>query len=185
MDSQDSHPILQQTALAVNPFIDLPKPPTLPPNYTSLPPTLPPSILSTPPAGANSEHPAYVTTTSGGFAAHPSTIIAQNRSLLEQIKREGESGKKQVDEWEAGIRERELQERRRKAPGWLDREEKILEPTRKVEGVEADTKENLMDDDALQLADESRSQSIAHHQRELDDLGAAMDRAFGRSEMGG
>ena len=33
-----------------------------------------------------------------------------------------------MQKWEDAIRERELKEKRRRAPGWLDREEKILEP---------------------------------------------------------
>ncbi len=32
--------------------------------------------------------------------------------------------------WNEGIKERELAEKRRVAPGWLDRDEKILEPQR-------------------------------------------------------
>ena len=38
---------------------------------------------------------------------------------------------KTLSDWEKDIKERELAEKRRVAPGWLDRDEKILEPERK------------------------------------------------------
>ena len=39
-----------------------------------------------------------------------------------------------VREWDHAVRERELAEKRSVAPGWLDREEKLLEPERKEVG---------------------------------------------------
>lgn len=51
-----------------------------------------------------------------------------------------------LSEWEKDIKERELAEKRRVAPGWLDREEKILEPERKdntnVAGTSDDSNNN-------------------------------------------
>jgi hypothetical protein len=174
-----SHPLLQQTPLSVNPFIDLPKPPTLPHNYTSLPSTLPPSSINAAPAPSNPDLPSYVTASSG-FAAHPSSIIAQNKALLEQLDSRAQEAKKKVDAWEQSIKDRELAEKRRKAPGWLDSEQHLLQPEKaggqekKVETV------NLMDD----AAEVSGAGMDRPKDREVDDLGAAMDRAFGRSEMG-
>lgn len=170
-----SHPLLQQTPLSVNPFIDLPKPPTLPHNYASLPSTLPPSSISAPPAASNPDLPAYVTSTSG-FAAHPSTIIAQNRALLEQVEKQKTNAEAKVAGWEQTIRDRELAEKRRKAPGWLDSESRILEPEKTREKME---ERNLMDEPAP-----VQEQSRLAPRNEVDDLGNAMDRAFGRSEMG-
>ncbi|KAJ9629473.1 hypothetical protein H2203_001847 [Taxawa tesnikishii (nom. ined.)] len=115
------------------PFVTLPKAPTLPHNYTSLPSTLPPSSISAS-AADDGQPPAYVTSSSG-FAAHPSAIIAQNRALLEQLAKSARDAEHAVTRWEAGIRERELAEKRRKAPGWLDREEKILEPERAAQAT--------------------------------------------------
>lgn len=171
---QGAHPLLQQTPLSVNPFIDLPKAPTLPHNYASLPSTLPPSTLSAQPSASAPDFPAYVTSSSG-FAAHPSTIVAQNKALLEQLDKQKAEARTKVEEWENSIRERELQEKRRKAPGWLDSEARILEPERKKEEV------NLMDD-GVDKGDEGLSQG--RKDKEVDDLGNQMDRAFGRSEMG-
>ncbi|SMR59596.1 unnamed protein product [Zymoseptoria tritici ST99CH_3D1] len=177
-----SHPLLQQTPLSVNPFIDLPKAPTLPHNYATIPSTIPPSILNAAPAPSNPELPAYVTSASGSFAAHPQTIIAQNNALLEQLEKQKVDGQREVEEWERRIKERELAEKRRKAPGYLDSDVRVLEPQPAKPSHVAEMgdtanqvsqPQNLMDDP------EPTKQG-----RSVDDLGDAMDRAFGRSEMG-
>lgn len=93
------------------------------------------------------------------------------------MQREKDEGKRKVKEWEESIQERELQERRRKAPGWLDREERILEPEKAGGDMKEKGNLNLMDEP--EVKDDSESKN-----KEVDDLGAAMDRAFGRSEMG-
>ncbi|KAK5164529.1 uncharacterized protein LTR77_009735 [Saxophila tyrrhenica] len=178
--NEGSHALLQQTYLSVSPFIDLPKPPTLPPNYASLPSTLPPSTLHANSAPSAPDLPAYVVSATGNFAAHPSTIAAQNRALLEQIDKDKRDGSKAVEAWEGEIKERELQERRRRAPGWLDREERILEPERK--GTPGKEK-NLMDDDG-DVGRAAPSTDGLGNEKEVEDLGNALDRAFGRSEMG-
>lgn len=163
----------------MNPFIDLPKAPTLPHNYASLPSTLPQSILNSTPAPSNPDLPGYVTSSSG-FAAHPRTIITQNKSLLEQIEKQRRDSEQQVKEWEQSIRDRELAEKRRKAPGWLDTEDRILQPNKpKAEMGEASS-QSLMDAPAPR----AEADSIPRQSKDVDDLGAAMDRAFGRSEMG-
>ena len=167
------HPLLQQTPLSVNPFIDLPKAPTLPHNYASLPSTLPPSMLNSPPALSNPELPAYVTSSSG-FAAHPRTIIAQDETLLDQIEKQQKDARKKVQRWEQSIKDRELAEKRRKAPGWLDSDNRILQPERpKAEMSETN---NLMDEGIPTRLTEVKREP------DVDDLGAAMDRAFGRSD---
>ena len=69
-----------------------------------------------------------------------------------------------------------MQEKRRKAPGWLDSEVRVLEPERKVEREEVG---NLMDEGT-----EGEKAEEVKRVREMDELGDQMDRAFGRSEMG-
>lgn len=140
-----------------------------------MPSTLPPSTLSAQPSASAPDLAAYVTSSSG-FAAHPSTIEAQNKALLEQLDKQKADAKKRVEEWETNIKERELQEKRRKAPGWLDSEARILEPARKKEEV------NLMDESVEKDGEEGNGQ--VRRDKEADDLGNQMDRAFGRSEMG-
>jgi hypothetical protein len=173
------HPLLQQTPLSVNPFIDLPKPPTLPHNYASIPSTLPPSSTNAAPAPSNPELPAYVTS-STGFAAHPSSIINQNRALLDQISSQQRDAHEKVKKWEQDIKDRELQEKRRRAPGWLDSEAKLLQPAKKTEGRQEGDKIDLMDQPpaAVDL------QTSREQNKTANELGDAMDRAFGRSEMG-
>lgn len=126
---------------------------------------------------SNPELPAYVTSSSG-FAAHPRTIASQSKSLLEQIEKQRKDAQSQVNEWERSIRDRELAEKRRKAPGWLDTEERILQPE-KPKAEMADPGISLMDEPA-----EVDAAVAPRKDKQVDDLGAAMDRAFGRSEMG-
>lgn len=45
------------------------------------------------------------------------------------MQREGE---RVLREWEEKVKGEELSEKRRVAPGWLDREERVLEPERKT-----------------------------------------------------
>jgi hypothetical protein len=170
--------LLQQTPLSVNPFIDLPKPPTLPHNYASIPSTLPPSSTNAAPAPSNSELPAYVTS-SIGFAAHPTSIINQNRALLGQLSSQRRDAEEKVKKWEQDIKERELQEKRRKAPGWLDSESKLLQPAKKTEEQPKGDEVDLMDRPEAEVdIQKSREQNTT-----ANELGDAMDRAFGRSEM--
>lgn len=126
---------------------------------------------------SNPELPAYVTSSSG-FAAHPRTITSQNKSLLEQIEKQRKDAQRKVKEWEQSINDRELAEKRRKAPGWLDTEDRILQPD-KPKAEMADAGMNLMDEPA-----EADAAPAPKGDKDVDDLGAAMDRAFGRSEMG-
>ncbi|KAI6799186.1 hypothetical protein KC360_g3177 [Hortaea werneckii] len=177
MHDERSHPLLQQTALSVNPFIDLPKPPTLPHNYASLPSTLPPSSINAPPAPSHPDRPAYVTSSSG-FAAHPSTIISQNQALLEQLDRQKAEASKKVQEWEKGIQERDLAEKRRKAPGWLDSEQHMLQPEKTGADRAREQEASLMDEPASAGRQEGRGgDDGAGRDRTGEDLGAAMDRA--------
>ncbi|GAB7329314.1 hypothetical protein MBLNU13_g01112t1 [Cladosporium sp. NU13] len=177
--NEGPHPLLQQTPLSVNPFIDLPKPPTLPHNYASIPSTLPPSSTNAAPAPSNPELPAYVTS-STGFAAHPTSIINQNRALLEQVSSQQRDGHDKVKKWEQGIKDRELQEKRRRAPGWLDSESKLLQPAKKTEDRQEGGKIDLMDQPPAAVD----IQTSREQDKTANELGDAMDRAFGRSEMG-
>jgi len=89
-----------------------------------VPASLPPSLID---ETEDSEKPRYVTSSSG-HTAHPDDIAASCKTLQEHIKRTQEEAAKVIREWEGRIKGRELAEKRRVAPGWLDREEKILEP---------------------------------------------------------
>ena len=97
------------------------------------------------------------------------------------MEEQGEAGRKKVEEWEKSIDERELAERRRRAPGWLDREERLLEPEKAGSIGPGDGGQNLMDEEQ---DERSRRVSGVVEEKEVEDLGKELDRAFGRSEMG-
>lgn len=73
-------------------------------------------------------------TSSSGHAAHPDEIIASCKALQAHLQKVQDDAERTLKEWEEGIRQRELAEKRRVAPGWLDRDEKILEPEKKSMG---------------------------------------------------
>ncbi|GAB7342744.1 hypothetical protein MBLNU457_g0890t1 [Dothideomycetes sp. NU457] len=177
-------PLLAQVPLTVSPFLHLPKPPTLPHNYTSLPSTLPPSILS---SSSSSDKPAYITTPSG-HSAHPSQISNQNASLLQTLHTSPSEAERKIREWEERIRERDLAEKRRRAPGWLDREEKMLVPARPAESTTGAGSRSDATIGAEGTAEQSsikpKVDLLGDDEAEVEgdrgaDLGAAMDKAFG------
>lgn len=95
-----------------------------------------------------------------GHAAHPDDIIASCRALHEHVKKLQEDADRDLREFEEKIRERDLAEKRRLAPGWLDSDARMLEPERaKVE--------------------EPAQEVEAPTEAEDTDEGKALDRAFG------
>ncbi|EXJ91947.1 hypothetical protein A1O3_00497 [Capronia epimyces CBS 606.96] len=86
---------------------------------------------STPPKYPSkySLEPKYVLSSSG-HSAHPDDIINSCKTLQEHLKKTAEAAEKAIREWEEEIEARDLAEKRKVAPGWLDRKEKILEPTK-------------------------------------------------------
>ncbi|KAL9105688.1 MAG: hypothetical protein Q9227_009172 [Pyrenula ochraceoflavens] len=141
---------------------------TLPYTYKAVPSSLPQSATVEP---AGSEKPKYVVSSSG-HAAHPDDIMASCKSLQEHIARTKTEASEKIQAWERGIKERELAEKRRVAPGWLDREEKILQPTRTE--AKGDENPDLMDSAAGTINTSTLSPS-----REGEEL----DRAFGGLQM--
>lgn len=178
----EPHPLLAQVPLTVSPFISLPTAPTLPYTYKPLPSTLPPSSTANP---DGTEREKYVVAPSG-HAAHPDEIIASCQALQAHIQKVHEDADKAIQDWERSLKEEDLMEKRKLAPGWLDSNEKILEPERKTAGGRDDAARitdqvgnmNLMDhlDDGpgAQASNDSRS----------DEAGEALDRAFGGMGIG-
>ena len=81
-----------------------------------------------------------------------------------------------IKEWERQLKEQELAEKRRVAPGWLDRDEKILEPKRTSRaGMHRVQRQdsNLMDQQEEQ---QRRDSEVSMGQ---DSGGDELDRAFG------
>ena len=89
-----------------------------------------------------------------------------------------DDAERMLKDWEEGIRRRELAEKRRLAPGWLDRDEKILEPEKKGSSGEHHPGEhspimNLMDRQDVDVSNTGLAES--NESRE----GEQLDRAFG------
>ncbi|MCJ1247976.1 hypothetical protein MMC30_005191 [Trapelia coarctata] len=168
------HPLLAQIPLTVSPFISLPKATTLPYTYKSLPSTLPPSSTG---EDNGTDKPKYVVSASG-HAAHPDEIIASCQALQAHIQKLQDDAERAIKDWEDSIKERELAEKRRVAPGWLDREEKILEPQKRRGGPGAsdqtNTHMNVMD-----IQDSEGALAIRSLSEERAAEGEELDRAFG------
>ncbi|KAI9889206.1 MAG: hypothetical protein M1814_005722 [Vezdaea aestivalis] len=165
MHNNRAHHFLAQIPLTVSPFVSLPTSTSLPYTYKTLPSTLPPSSTST---GAMSEKPQYVVSASG-HAAHPDDIIESCRALQRHLQKLQEDADRTLKDWQESIKSQELAEKRRIAPGWLDRDERILEPKKRssIEGAKA----------PLSHAGAPSNGQISHpmHNQEGQDI----DRAFG------
>ncbi|TFB04201.1 hypothetical protein CCMA1212_004008 [Trichoderma ghanense] len=127
-----AHHLLEQVPLTVSPFVSLPTATTLSYNYKTLPSNIPPSQLAIPNASddpSSQPKPKYVVSNSG-HAAHPDDIIASCQALQAHIAKMQQDAERDLRELEERIRERELAEKRRLAPGWLDSDARLLEPER-------------------------------------------------------
>ncbi|KAI1425852.1 hypothetical protein F5Y12DRAFT_744932, partial [Xylaria sp. FL1777] len=168
MRDDRTHPLLAQVPLTVSPFITLPTAATLPYTYKSMPSTLP--LPSTGITGATDEKPKYVVSQSG-HAAHPDDIIASCKALQAHITKTQEDAERELRNLHERIRARELAEKRRVAPGWLDSEARLLEPERKP-GTPGDA----------EVAGQFSEMSIAGREGVSEmavDQGEELDRAFG------
>lgn len=109
---------------------------------------------------------------SSGHAANPDEILSSCKTLQEHIKNSRIEYQKKIADWETAVKDRELAEKRRVAPGWLDRDEKILEPTK------VDNHDKAQPDLMSSISDGNADRMIASAlspTREGEDL----DRAFG------
>jgi len=174
MHDNRTHPLLAQVPLTVSPFVSLPTATTLPYTYKQLPSTLPASSTGT----TSGEEKAQYVVSSSGHVAHPDDIIASCKSLQSYIQKMTDDANKELKAWEESIAARELAEKRRVAPGWLDSEARILEPSRNVASGSGQTAPhgNLMDVDVSSAeASGLRNTPLVEPNGEGDDL----DRAFG------
>lgn len=121
----------------------------------------------------------YVVSSSGEHAAHPEEILASCLSLEEHLKKTRSDAERAIRDWEEGIRQRDLAEKRRVAPGWLDREEKLLQPSRVTltQSPMEQRGQSFLDSSP---ADQGSSDLPAMAPR---DEGEELDRAFGGLKM--
>ncbi|EED18100.1 conserved hypothetical protein [Talaromyces stipitatus ATCC 10500] len=186
-DSNRPHPLLAQVSLTVSPFISLPSAVTLPYTYKSISSTLPPSITAT---ADNQSDPAgktrYVVSPTGGHVAHPDEILASCQALETHLRKTITDAERTIKEWEEGIRQRELAEKRRLAPGWLDRDEKLLQPEAVHASVNA-SKDGYAHggDTGMSILDSSTREQEAQSVPAIAprDEGEELDRVFGGLDM--
>ncbi|KAI2608573.1 uncharacterized protein GGS25DRAFT_283677 [Hypoxylon fragiforme] len=205
MRDDHTHPLLAQVPLTVSPFLSLPSAATLPYTYKPMPSTLPPPITGV--TGANSHHNSnsnsnppkadkvpYVVAPQSGHAAHPTDIAASCLALQAHLSRTQTESARALGELEARIRARELAEKRRVAPGWLDSEARLLQPERRPGFAEADGGDGDGDGDGgdggdvaatnqlmaeMSLAGRRESGAISEMAAVVVDQGEELDRAFG------
>lgn len=177
------HPLLAQVSLTVSPFISLPSAVTLPYTYKSIASTLPPSITTATGTDSNAENAGktrYVVSSSGGHVAHPDEILASCQALETHLKKTMADAERTIKEWEESIRQRELAEKRRLAPGWLDRDEKLLQP-KAVHASSAQDAHGGGDGQDASILDSSTREQEAQSMPAIAprDEGEELDRAFG------
>lgn len=170
----EPHPLLAQIPLTVSPFISLPTATTLPYTYKTIPTTLPSSVTVDP--NAPDQKARYVVSSSG-HAAHPDEILASCRALEADLKKAQTDAETTIRDWEESIKQRELAEKRRVAPGWLDRDEKILRPISASKPKDSPPAHSILDQQPSEeeIAAARTSPAAMSSNREGEEL----DRAFG------
>jgi hypothetical protein len=140
-----------------------------------------------PSAGAAGEEPKpqYVVSQATGLAFHPDDIVESCRRLQESLARMQDESERAIRRWEGGIRERELAERRRVAPGWLDVGEagRGLVPERAGGGGAAAAQQQQQRQVEMEQGGAERRQEDAQMAGGEADEGAELDRAFGSLSM--
>lgn len=117
----------------------------------------------------------YVVSITGGYASHPDEMLASYQALEDHLKKTMVDAEKTIKDWEDSVKQRELAEKRRVAPGWLDREEKLLQPVHasSASGHSVGAApQSLLDSSTM----EQEAQVPAIQPR---DEGEELDRAFG------
>ncbi|KAM3514381.1 hypothetical protein MY11210_001935 [Beauveria gryllotalpidicola] len=188
MYSHRPHPLLEQVPLTVSPFVSLPTATTLSYTYKTMPSNIPPSALgipnaaaatssssssSPPPSEQQQPKPRFVVSQSGN-AAHPDDIVASCQALRAHVTKLQEDADRELRAFEERIRERDLAEKRRLAPGWLDSDARLLQPEKgKAAAAAAAQAENelMVGEPVAGQADDGAEPAT--------DEGAALDRAFG------
>lgn len=136
-----------------------------------------------------------------GHAAHPDDIIASCRALQNHITKLQADAERELREFDERVKAKDLAEKRRLAPGWLDSDVRVLEPVRKDtrKGKEKDEgPKDLLGEDggidsglaSLDGGDKSSGQGQVSHGGPganwvgLPDQGEELDRAFGGLGLG-
>ncbi|QPC79317.1 hypothetical protein HYE68_010069 [Fusarium pseudograminearum] len=143
-----------------------------------MPSNIPPSSLGVEAASDNPAgqvKPKYVVSGSG-HAAHPEDIVASCRALSAYVTKMQEDADRELREFDERIKARELAEKRRVAPGWLDSEMHILEP-------EKSTPVHQQGTGNVPESQDAQNAQNAQNGNATTDQGAELDRAFGGMEL--
>jgi len=127
---------------------------------------------------SSADEKAHYVVSSSGHAAHPDDIIASCKALQAYIQKVQDDADKELKAWEDAIAARELAEKRRVAPGWLDSDARILEPERKTapNSRKEPGQGNLMDVDVSRV----EASNLQHTPVAVPNGGGdELDRAFG------
>lgn len=118
---------------------------------------------------------------SGGQAYNPDELVQSSHNLEQHIHSKQDEAEKTISEWQKRIKDRELAEKRRVAPGWLDRDEKILRPEKPALSPSvASALPNLMDQDPAG-ASPSKMSAYLDSTSGSNTEGEQLDQAFGKS----
>ncbi|KAJ5451338.1 hypothetical protein N7491_000520 [Penicillium cf. griseofulvum] len=137
------------------------------------------SFISTPSVTVDPNSPdskaRYVISPSGEHAAHPDDVLAACNSLEQHLNKVRSDADQAINAWKESIKQRELAEKRRLAPGWLDREEKLLQPSRTSISPDAqnDAHPSLLDSSSPEQGSSQLPTMVPHND------GEELDRAFG------
>jgi hypothetical protein len=117
----------------------------------------------------------YVISPSGEHAAHPDDVLSACNSLEQHLNKARSDADQAINAWKESIKQRELAEKRRLAPGWLDREEKLLQPSRTSSSPDAqnDAHPSLLDSSSPEQVSSQLPTMVPHND------GEELDRAFG------
>ena len=118
-----------------------------------------------------------------GHAAHPDEIVASCQGLQTHIQNVQDDAVAEIKAWQDQMREEELAEKRRVAPGWLDRDEKILQPKRTSILDISKPGEHSMSDENIMDQQDCGQDPQAGNNPASDPAGEQLDRAFGGMGM--
>ncbi|KAG6040314.1 hypothetical protein E4U41_000910 [Claviceps citrina] len=139
-----------------------------------MPSNIPASAMGIPTSSDGASHqpkPRFIVSGSG-HAAHPDDIKESCRALLAHITDLQQNAEKELEEFDERLRQRDLAEKRRVAPGWLDSESRLLEPQRMSE------QKAPSEEAARPTTVDGGKETILEN-----DPGAHLDRAFGVMEL--
>lgn len=134
------------------------------------------------PSTAAVNKPKYVVSSSG-HAAHPDDIIGSCRALQAHVAKLQADAEADLQALDERIRARELAEKRRVAPGWLDSDARLLEPERKS-GVLAGSAGEETTRGMNGEGSGHGSGTGGPSEMAVPDEGAELDRAFGVMSLG-